>query len=46
VECEKSVDHSHHSNYGEEAGADLANLVAEVKQTNGQATEDDSEVEP
>ena len=46
VECEKSVDHSHHSNDGEETSADLANLIAEVKQTNGQATEDDGEVEP
>ena len=46
VKCEESVDHSHHSDYGEETGADLADLVAEVKQANGKAAKDDGEVEP
>lgn len=46
VEGEESVDHSHHGNEGEEAGGNLANLVAEVEQANREAAEDDGEVEP
>lgn len=46
VEGEEGVDHSHHGNEGEEAGGNLANLVAEVEQANREAAEDDGEVEP
>jgi hypothetical protein len=46
MEGEKGVDHSHHGNEGEEARGDLADLVAEVKQADCEAAEDDGEVEP
>jgi len=46
VECEEGVDHGHHSNEREEAGADLADAVAEVEEPDCQSAEDDGEVEP
>jgi hypothetical protein len=46
VEGEQSIDHGHHGNESEEAGGNLANLVAEVKQSDSEAAEDDGEVEP
>lgn len=46
VECEEGVDHGHHGNDGEQAGANLSHLVAEVEKTDSQAAQDDGEVEP
>ena len=46
VESDKSVDHGRQRDEREEAGADLADAVTEVEQTDGQAAEDDGEVEP
>jgi hypothetical protein len=46
VEGEQGVYHGHHGDESEEASGDLANLVAEVKQADGEAAEDDGEVEP
>jgi hypothetical protein len=46
VESEQGVHHSHHSNDGEQTGADLADLVAEVEKTDRESAEDDGEVEP
>lgn len=46
MEGEQGVNHGHHGNESEEAGGDLANLVAEVKQADCEAAEDDGEVEP
>ena len=46
MEGKQGVDHGHHGNEGEEAGGDLSNLVAKVKKTDGEAAEDNGEVEP
>ena len=46
MEHTQSVDHRSHSNECEEACGDLADLVAEVEETDGETAEDDSEVEP
>lgn len=46
VESHESVDHSRQRDEREEAGADLADAVAEVKKTDGQTAKDDGEVEP
>jgi hypothetical protein len=46
VESDKSVDHGRQRDEREEAGADLADAVTEVEQADGQAAEDDGEVEP
>jgi hypothetical protein len=46
MEREEGIHHSHHSNDSEQTGTDLADLVAEVEETNCEATEDDGEVEP
>lgn len=46
MEGEKGVYHSSHGDKGEETGGDLADLVAEVEQTNGETAQDDGEVEP
>ena len=46
VEGEEGVDHRGHCDEGEEAGRDLANLVAKVEQADGQTAEDDGEVQP
>ena len=46
VEGHQCVGHGGHGNEGEEAGGDLANLVAKVEQADGEAAEDDGEVEP
>ena len=46
VECEQGVDHGHHRDQREQACADLSDLVAEVEQPNGEAAQDDGEVQP
>jgi hypothetical protein len=46
VERHEGVDHGRQRDEREEAGADLADAVAEVEQADGQAAEDDGEVEP
>jgi hypothetical protein len=46
MERKQRVNHSHHGDDGEQAGADFPNLVAKVEQPDGEAAEDDGEVEP
>ncbi len=46
MERKQSVDHGHHGNKGKQTSRDLANLIAEVEKANGEAAEDDREVEP
>lgn len=46
VECDERVDHGHQGDECEESSADLSDAVTEVKKTNGEAAEDDGEVEP
>lgn len=46
MERKQCVDHSHHSDDGKQTSADLPNLVAEVEKADGEAAEDDGEVEP
>lgn len=46
VEDRERIHHSGHGDQCEETGADLANLVTEVQQTDCQTAEDDAEVEP
>lgn len=46
VERHERVDHSSQRDEGEETCANLANAVAEVEEADGQAAEDDGEVEP
>lgn len=47
MECRKRIDHAPHGHDCEEPGADAGSGIgAEVQQTNGEATEDDGEVEP
>lgn len=46
VEGEEGVNHGHHGDHGEEAGRDLSDLVAKVKEADCETAEDDGEVEP
>ena len=46
MESDERVDHCGQRYEREQAGADLADAVAEVEQADGQAAEDDGEVEP
>ena len=46
MELVERVEHGAHGDDGEDGGADLADLVAEVEKADGQAAEDDGEVEP
>jgi hypothetical protein len=46
VEGKQRVYHGHHGDEGEEAGGDLADLVAEVEEPDCETAEDDGEVEP
>lgn len=46
MELIQRVDHGSHGNDGENGSADLADLVAKVEQPDGEAAEDDGEVEP
>jgi len=46
VKGRERVQHGGHGDEGEEARADLAYLVAEVEEADGEAAEDDGEVEP
>jgi hypothetical protein len=46
MECKQGIDHGHHGNEGEESSGDFANAVTEVEKANGEAAEDDGEVEP
>ena len=46
MECVQGIHHGHHGHNGEQARRDLADLVAEVEQADGQAAEDNGEVEP
>jgi hypothetical protein len=46
VEGEQSVNHGHHSNNREEAGRNLSNLIAKVKEADRETAEDNGEVEP
>ena len=46
VECDERVDHSHQGDECEESSTDLSDAVAEVEKTDGEAAEDDGEVEP
>lgn len=46
VEGAEGVDHGRHGDDGEETGGDTADAVTEVQETDGQAAQDDREVEP
>jgi hypothetical protein len=46
VEGDQSVDHGSHGDQGEETSRDLADLVTEVEETDGETAQDDGEVEP
>lgn len=46
MEGEERIQHSHHGDERKQTGANLADLVAEVKQSDSETTEDDGEVEP
>lgn len=46
MERDQGVDHGRHGDDGEQAGGDAADAVAEIQQTDGQAAQDDGEVEP
>ena len=46
VECDERVNHSHQGDECEESSADLTDAVTEVEKTDGEAAEDDGEVEP
>lgn len=46
MECDKRVDHGHQGDECEESSADLSDAVTEVEKTDGEAAEDDGEVEP
>ena len=46
MELIKGVYHGAHGDDCEDSGTDLAHFIAEVKQANCQAAEDDGEVEP
>lgn len=46
MEHDQRVQHGRHCDESEEAGGDLADAVAEVEQADGEAAEDDGEVQP
>jgi hypothetical protein len=46
MESDEGVDHGTHGDEGEEAGRDAADSIAEVEEADGEASEDDGEVEP
>ena len=46
MERDKGVDHCSHRDEGEQSGADAADAVTEVEQADGEAAEDDGEVQP
>ena len=46
MELIERVEHCAHGNHGEDSRTDLPNFVTEVQKADGQATEDDSEIEP
>jgi hypothetical protein len=46
VECDERVDHGHQGDECEESSTDLSDAVTEVEKTDGEAAEDDGEVEP
>ena len=46
MEGHEGVEHGGQGDEGEEAGGDLADAVAEVEEADGQAAQDDGEVEP
>lgn len=46
MECEQGINHSHHGDESKKTSADLADIVAKVKETDSQSTENDGEVEP
>lgn len=46
VECEQRIHHGHHSDQGEQPRANLSDLVTKVEKPNGQAAQDDGEVQP
>ena len=46
MEGHEGVEHGGEGDEGEEAGGDLADAVAEVEEADGQAAQDDGEVEP
>ncbi|GMG03417.1 unnamed protein product [Aspergillus oryzae] len=46
VEGAEGVDHGRHGDDGEETGGDTTDAVTEVQETDGQAAQDDGEVEP
>lgn len=46
MEDGEGVQHGGHGDEGEAAGADLADAVAKVEQADGEAAENDAEIEP
>ena len=46
MELIERVKHGAHGNHSEDSRADLSNFVTEIQEADGQATEDDGEVEP
>jgi len=46
MERHERIRHGSHGHEGEQACADLADLVTKVEQADGETTEDDGEVEP
>jgi hypothetical protein len=46
VESDEGIGHGGHGNEGEKAGGNLANLVAEIEQPDGEAAQDNGEIEP
>ena len=43
---DEGVDHGTHGNEGKEAGGDAADSIAKVEKADGEASEDNGEVEP
>lgn len=46
VEGDECIDHGRHGDDGEEGGGDAANAITKVEQPDGEAAQDDGEVEP
>lgn len=46
MEGDEGVDHGGHGDQGKQRGADAADAVAKVQQADGQAAQDDGEVQP
>ncbi len=46
MERHEGVDHGGHGDEGEETGGDAPNAITEVEEADGQAAEDDGEVQP